>query len=140
MQSKRRMIRQEIVGILSRGIPGLKERIFSARAEPIWEELELPCLCVYSASESPGEDLQREQHSTRDLVISVEAVVSGRMESIHDNLDELSNQIEEVLIAGKIFSRNFESIAFTGTQNLIDASTKKFIGISRLDFLIHYER
>lgn len=97
MASQRKAIRAEIVTCLKAGGTIAGQNVFPDRSRKIFDE-EIPCILVYTKSETAAISGSSPQEYKRDLTVFLELVMQGNREEIIDDLlDDFCDSVEQII-------------------------------------------
>ena len=111
---QRKLIRQEIVDLLTAGVALVSGRVYKSRVRPVWPE-ELPCIVVYSRNETAEIRTAAPREYSRLARIDVE--IMARMDDdLDDALDDICEQVESVLFANESILNSTANLTITDTD------------------------
>lgn len=145
MSVKRLKIRERLVQTL-KGKTAVGDRVFSARRIPIWQP-ELPCILVYTNSESISQYSESPAEYRREVNTVVQGILEDRnlKTSLEDALDILAQEIENALKNDRYLGREAdgeveraEDIIPTGVETATEEDGKNTIGKIEINLTIPY--
>lgn len=101
----RSLIRDEVVAILKRGLPGMQERIFRARTWPL-QDKEAPALMVYGWEEqkdaAPVSSVTTSYGVSLMMAVQILVSAAGRhAERVEQDLEELAGVVCELVMSSQ---------------------------------------
>lgn len=94
MSRQRKVIRKAAADALMNRT-GVGRNVFASRSQPLWEDYEVPAICVYCESESIDVAIEAPRSYRRELDLKFEVAVAGA--DADDQLDELGDRIERLI-------------------------------------------
>ncbi|MCT4575085.1 MAG: hypothetical protein N4A43_02390 [Alphaproteobacteria bacterium] len=135
----RQQIREAVANRLKEVNTKAKNRVFTSRAKPIFDQ-DMPAIIIYTNEENIKQerwDTDGFGALTRELDIFIEAIDKGK-EELDDNLDALALEIENALDGWEIPNRKSSVLKFTGTDMDMSIDGKSIYGAIRLSFSLNY--
>jgi hypothetical protein len=111
---QRKLIRQEIVDLLTAGVALVSTRVYKSRVRQIWPE-ELPCIVVYTRADSAESRSVAPREYARTVTIDVE-VMAKLDDDLDDMLDDICEQVESVLFANESILSSTAQLTISDTQ------------------------
>lgn len=132
-------IRQKVEEILKDKVSLVDSRVFRSRPQAIWDAVDLPCVCVYSASESVETFDDHGKIAHRFHVLSVE-ILDALNKDLDLSLDKIKAQVESALMDYKHHTtKDWQMIQITSVEWGLSAQGTRPIGACRINFQFHYE-
>lgn len=94
MTAQRKLIRTAAAAHLMNKTPA-GGNVFPSRSAPLWEEIELPAICIYCGRESITVFQESPRVYERELELKIEIGVSGA--DADDQLDEIGHAVEQTI-------------------------------------------
>jgi hypothetical protein len=94
MSAQRKLIRQAFAEHLKNKTPAGKN-VFPSRSEPLWDQIELPAICIYAGRENITIQDESPRKYRRELEIRVEIGVTGS--DADDQLDDIGDAVERMI-------------------------------------------
>ena len=137
MTHVRRSIREQVAATVT-GLTTTGSRVFQSRVFRL-EAADLPCLLVYTKTESVELDTMIPRALNRDLTVEVEGYARGTSD-VDDTLDLIAEECENALGADSEFTVGgfAKSIALENTEMVIEGDGDQPIGVVRLSFTVRY--
>ena len=137
MTHVRRSIREQVASTVT-GLTTTGSRVFQSRVFRL-EAAVLPCLVVYTKTESVELDTMIPRALNRDLTVEVEGYAMGS-DDVDDTLDLIAEECENALGADSEFTVGgiAKSIALENTEMEIEGAGDQPIGVGRLSFTVRY--
>jgi hypothetical protein len=135
----RQQIREAVANRLKEVNTKAKNRVFTSRAKPIFDQ-DMPAIIIYTNEENIKQerwDTDGFGALTRELDIFIEAIDKGK-EELDDNLDALALEIENALDGWEIPNRKSSILKFIGTDMDMSIDGKSIYGAIRLSFSLSY--
>jgi hypothetical protein len=139
MSEQRKLIRHEVVAILTGQIAAVGARVFASRKAVLFHD-ELPCIAVYTDGENPPtliSDGPREYGRTCRL--KIEIVADGANEiSVEDQLDDIAHQVEQILFRNDTLNSKCTRSQLGEVTNGYSVDGEKVIGACSIAFDVSY--
>lgn len=140
-------IRKKAIELL-KGISKAEDRVFSNVVTPVWEEKELPAICVYTRSEEVTELQQAPKAVKRVLTLSIEIKARGPELGdelkdgkipIDDCLEQIVHEVECQILANEGFDCLVGRTDLVGVEYEYEGSGAIPIGAARITFNLVYD-
>jgi len=132
----RKRMRDYFDTVLLADVPLVQSRVFPTRIFPL-DGGKLPCLAVYTTSESSALQTMGLKTLARDVSIVVEAYIRAT-DRFDDDADALSVQIESAVAADTTLGGLAKDTILTSTEIEFSNEAEKPIGVARLTFTVRY--
>jgi hypothetical protein len=116
---QRKLIRQEIVDLLTAGVALVSGRVYKSRTRQIWPE-EMPCIAVYTRSDDAETRNAAPREYVRTVAVAVE-VMAKLDDDLDDTLDDVCEQVETVLFANEFILNGTAQVILADTQITLTA-------------------
>lgn len=94
MSRQRKLIRKAAAGILANNTPA-GVNVFSSRSAPLWDDYELPAICVYGARETISIEREAPRQYKRELELRIEIAAKGA--DADEQLDDIGDRVERLI-------------------------------------------
>lgn len=140
MAHPRKQIRDAVLAALQApGATSCGSKVFGNRARQLWKT-ELPCLLVYTESESAEIYTQAPLEYKRSLKLVIE-VVAVAADNLDDQLDEILEQLERAIYRDETFGDLVSTTTIVSTEMDIIDEGEKPAGAAKLTLeMIYYWR
>lgn len=137
--SKREEIRKEFKEVIKTAIVSLvpNDRIYFNRAIKIDENTELPCVIIYTKTDSPEIYTTAPRRYNRKLQLTCE-VISRAFEGSDDVVDEITEKIETAVFRNETLNDKVEDTKLNATDMDFVEDGSKTISAARIQFDIDY--
>lgn len=137
-------IRAAAADAISAGVPDFGGRVFRSRVHPT-DASDLPCALVYAEGETisasagvPGRRVQ-----SREISLVVVIVADGERPDLDEVIDDLSTQVEEVLMTAPAFSAVSGATLVTsfearGGASALSGNGRRLYGLCRSEFVARW--
>lgn len=137
MSSERKAIRLAVATLLT-GKTAAGSRVFTSRSDPLFMD-ELPCLLVYTKSDS-GQILENAPRNyQRTLTLGIE-LVTDTGTNLPDAADDLADAVEQLIYADKSLGGQVEDTVYKSTECEEGAKGEKLVAACRLLFDVTYTK
>lgn len=143
--TKRQAIRNKIKTLLTTPvIAAIGTRVYTNRMRKVYAE-ELPCVIIYSKSESAEITVAAPRQYTRTMKLAVEILdkwdessQTSLDDTVDDRLDEIANEIEKRLYRNETLDGEVIDLIFSDIEADFDPAGEQPIGVMRLTFDVQY--
>jgi hypothetical protein len=133
MSHSRKLIRDKIVTLLT-GATSAGSKIFPCQSRPVGED-QLPCILVYTNSESVDIFQESPRQYERKTSISIE-IQAAADETLEDTLDGIAEQIENKLMQDYTLGDTAADLILKETDVTMSSRGDTVIGSCRLTYLV----
>lgn len=143
MSLERKAIRRKFVSLIKHGRTDADKNVFANRTNKNWIE-DLPAVNIYIESESGNEIFQPAPLVfSRYINLTLDCVVKGRdEEEASDNLDDLTDQIEQLIGTAESYDEDFrcllEEILPSGASFDFDEEGSQVVASCALAYRLKY--
>jgi hypothetical protein len=116
------------------GLATTGSRVFQSRVYPL-QDANLPCLLIYSKTESSTPLTIGASDLDRRLTVEVAAVTKASSD-LDDTLDEICRQVEVALAGG--IGTAAKSVILTGTEIELEGTAERPVGRATMSFECEY--
>lgn len=143
--TKRQTIRNKIKTLLTTpAIAAVGARVFTNRMRKVFPE-ELPCIIIYSKSESAEITVTAPRQYTRTMKLAVEIIdkwdesaQSNLDDTVDDRLDEIATEVEKRLYRNETLDNEVVDLLFSDIETDFDPTGEQPVGAMRLTFDVLY--
>ena len=135
MSHVRKLIRDDLVSTVT-GLATTGANVFRSRVNPN-EASKLPCLCVYTLSETAERTAMNGNQIFRDLEVLIEGYARSRT-ALDDTLDTIAVEVEEALAVDPTRGVNALSTYLTNSEFSLEDGGDQPIGVVKLTFQVQY--
>lgn len=133
--TNRSEIRKKLVAILKDNTE-CADRVFANRARQLWPE-ELPAILIYTRTETSTEFESSPRSLKRDLRIAIE-VVSKADEDVDDELDRISQQVENLIHADDTLQETVSDCLLSDVEMSVAGQGETVFGSAVMTFRVIY--
>jgi hypothetical protein len=146
MSSQRKLIRDKVAALLlaGGGISGIGTRIFTNRMRKVFAS-ELPCIVIYSRTESAEINVAGPREYKRTLKMAIEIIdkyddVSEDTldDAVDDRLDEIAEEVEQRLMRNETLDGLAADLILSDTEIDFNPEGEQPTGAARLTFDVEY--
>lgn len=131
---KRTEIRENIEQILRDNIEGVN--VYRNRETSQWQP-NLPCIIIYSGQEQADPRNINARQYIRKFEVKLDVKVEAN-ETVDDDLDSISQQVEVLLIENYSLSGLVLDIIYKSCEPSLDSNGEKMIGINTMNYEVQY--
>lgn len=136
MAHVRKQIRDAIAARLATDAALVGGRVYASRVYPL-SEANIPCLAIYTTSESSGLRTMGSITMSREMDVQIDIVVRAT-DTFDDDVDAIAVQVEESIGADIRLGGLVKDIVLTATQIEYDGDAERPIGVASLTFSTRY--
>lgn len=134
MGHKRTEIRQKIFDVLDGNTSAAN--VYINRETPQWQP-DLPCIIIYSGQEQADPRNINARQYIRTWEVKLDVKVEAN-DSVDEDLDTISQEIEQLLIDNYSLSGLVLDIIYKSCDPQLDASGEKIIGTNTMNYEVKY--
>ena len=135
MSHVRKLIRDDLV-ITVTGLPTTGSNVFRSRVNSN-EASKLPCLCVYTLSETVERTAMNGNQILRELEVLIEGYARSRT-ALDDTLDLIAVEVEEAVAIDPTRGGRALSTYLTSSEFNLEDGGDQPIGVAKLSFQVQY--
>lgn len=139
MSTQRKLIRKAAAAaLLNRTLVGAN--VFASRSAPMWEDYELPAICIYGTRETITLQDESPRKYRRELELRIEVAATGA--DADDQLDDIGNQVEQCIGRSNRLTyakeQTVADILLAGEQLEYRTEGKRTIGALVISYTVTY--
>jgi|TARA_S200002703_G_C3759550_1_gene233789 hypothetical protein len=135
MAHYRQQIRERIVTTLT-GLPVTGSNVFDSRVYTI-EESKLPCLCVYTTSETSS-PITMNPPRTVEKLLEVKVEIYCKSTQYATDLEEIAKNVKEAMYGDRLINNLAKDSYLTGEEINYNGEGDANVSTATLTFEVHY--